>query len=111
MNVNDEELIEMMRGGAKIARRGYPEQQAPEAPKAPDPSSILAAELQSLTKAMIAAVNRPLPTPNVKVSAPSVSVESPTVNVSSPKVWEFEITERDNTEERRIKKFTARAVG
>src|SRR6185295_11004167 len=107
-HIDDEELRAHATKGARVVGAAPPK---PPTPKAPEPEQPLVKEMLTLAAAVTLALNRPAPpvsAPSVHVAAPHVTLH-PELKRDQVRVWEVEITERDNTAERKIKrlKFTA----
>lgn len=109
MNLDDDEILTMLKDGAKL--HVVPIEKPSEQPAGkPSGFAQMVSEFRTLTAALLRIASRE--DPEVNVAAPQVSVK-PTITVESPKAprkWRFEVTERDNTAEQRIKVFTAEAI-
>lgn len=74
--------------------------------------SPLVLQLKQLAAAMTAVAKREAPvspTPVVNVAAPHVTL-NPELKSNHPRKWKMEVTERDNTHERRIKTIVIEAI-
>lgn len=103
-HVDDEELQEYTKKGARAVGVTPPK---PVAPKPPEPQSPLAAEMRELAVAVKAAlVREPTPEPDIHVAAPQVTVK-PEINVHFARSWQVEVTERNPDRTIKMLRFTA----
>jgi hypothetical protein len=101
MNLTDEQLLELQKSGAKFNAPPAKPQAAPK----PTSLSQIVGSIRELSKAIVAANERP--TPSVNIPAPKVSV-SPQFTVATPQKWKVEVSERDG--QGRIKSMTIEAA-
>ncbi len=100
-HIDDKELLAHAQKGAKVVG-GAPAK--PVAPKPPPPEDPLLKEVRSLAAAIAQALNRPQPAPVVHIQPPHITL-NPELKRDHPRKLKIEVTERDNTYERRIKCF------
>lgn len=106
-DIDDEELKELIRSGAKIlSRTSAP---APE-PEPPTDMAQIIASINGVVDSLTALAARP--SPGVSVSAPQVSVK-PQITVEprrEPKEYIVEVVERDKSADQRIKKLSIKPI-
>lgn len=106
IEVTEEELLDLLKDGAKMTRRAPA---AADAPKESDADRIVTA----LRQVAIALVSRE--EAEINVAAPQVHVR-PSINVEAaavapaPRKWRVTVTERDKSEDQRIKSLTFEAI-
>ncbi len=107
-HVEDDELKELIRNGAKIVAR---KPGAAAAPAQPSEAAQIISAIRSLDSTLVALSHRPAP--DVKIAPAEVSVK-PQIHVEAPKPtprkWRVEVTERDKTADQRIKSLTIEAI-
>ncbi len=107
-HVDDDELKQLIKSGAKIVSRKPPEKVAPSEPS--DLQKIIAA-IHSLDRTLSAIADRPAP--EVNVAAPRVVVE-PKISMPDQKpAWRkvrVKVEERDKTVDQRIKSFILEVI-
>lgn len=113
MIVTQEELDELVKGGAKLSAR------VPVVQKSDKPSElaeILRALLQSNATQAAALKQLTYPQPMVASTPPSVHVAAPSVNLSPniqverPSRWRFIVTKRDPNAQNRIQEIVAEII-
>ena len=101
-HMDDDELKEELKAGAKITR-GAPAEAEPE----PEDSNPVAEAIEELTEAVQALADRPAqPAPAVHVAAPKINF-TPPAEKPEPRQWKAEVTERDRDNRVKTILFTA----
>jgi hypothetical protein len=102
LTLSEEELLALVKGGAKIT--ALPDEE-PEPPPGPTDAEQIVAAIKALGASI---ANRSVP--DVKVAGANVTVR-PAITVEQPvralRKFKFRVTERDNTERRNIVAFEA----
>lgn len=111
MNLEEQDLIDLRKAGAKIISKGGGRQLTHPPPMPPPQQKVsqfgqIVVAIRQLADALLALARRPNPESVVNVSAPKVTV-SPAINVVTPTKWRVEITERDSAQ--RLKCMTIEA--
>ena len=104
-HIPDEELLEMVRDGAKL-KMAEGEQPQPEEADEPEPNPVAEA-IEELTEAVQALADRSAqPAPAVHVAAPKINF-TPPAEKPEPRQWKAEVTERDRDNRVKTIIFTA----
>lgn len=109
-HVEDSELQQHAKDGARIVGPTKPAAPAvaPE-PAKPTEMQELTAAMKAMAESVAAAMDRVADAPDVHVAAPKIVI-NPELKVREHRKFKLEVTERDNTYERRIKTLTIEAV-